>query len=99
MNEHDVKFWKWIGGLATAAALALLTLMLNLLVGVSRDAQIALDVAAQHGQEINIVRAELSSLRTEMSERTADRYRAQDAERDLRYLERRIEALEKDKDK
>ena len=72
------------------------TLMINLFIGVSKDAQIAIGVAAQHGDEINGLRTELQLVRETLREGTADRYRAAEAARDQAYLEKRIEMLEKE---
>ena len=75
---------------------ALFTLLINLFVNVSKDAQIAIDVAAQHGQELLEIRAEMALLRADLRTQTADRYYRHDAERDLGHLEKRIEILERE---
>jgi hypothetical protein len=85
----------------------LCTIALAFAVTTAKNAQIALEVAAQHGEEIQMIRGELSSLRIEMASRTADRYTARDAERDdqlrikdqvqfFQLIEARISALERE---
>lgn len=90
MEKHIKTILAASGG----SVLALLTLVLNLFVNVQKDAQIALDVAKQHGQELLEIRAEISLLRSDLRENTRDRYHREEAERDMAFLERRIEALE-----
>ena len=63
-------------------------------VNIARDAQIAISVAEQHGQELLMIRGEISSLRLEMVERTQDRFTAQDG----RYLEQELRRIEQDLD-
>jgi len=69
---------------------AVMMLLVNLFIGVSKDAQIAIEVAKQHGQELLEVRAELSLVRSELRTATRDRYYRQEAERELARLERMI---------
>ena len=79
-----------IGTISGSAILALATLMFNLFNSVARDAQISLDVAAQHGDEINQIRGEISALRNEVLGRTGNRYTAIDAQRDAAHYEREL---------
>jgi hypothetical protein len=65
------------------------------MLAIANDARIAIRVAEQHGEELLLIRGELTSLRVEMLERTKARYTAIDAERHERYVLQRIEALEK----
>lgn len=74
---------------------ALFTLLINLFVNVSKDAQIAIDVAAQHGQELLEIRSEIALLRSDLRTQTMDRYYRHDAERDFRAVERRLDKLER----
>ncbi|UCE39332.1 MAG: hypothetical protein JSW00_08965 [Thermoplasmata archaeon] len=74
--------------------LALMTLVLNMFVSVQKDAEIALDVARQHGQELLEVRASITQIREELSRKTVDRYYRQEAEREHARLEKEIKELE-----
>ena len=68
-------------------------------VDVSKDARIALDVAAQHGEELLMIRGELAQLRQDMLDRTVSRYTAEEQEQFSRYLESRLDAIEKQLDR
>jgi type II secretory pathway component PulJ len=76
-----------IGGSAFALLAAL---MLN----VYKDAQIALDVVRQHGQELLEIRTEITGLRNDLLERTRERYTEKDAEKDMIYILDRLERIE-----
>ena len=69
----------------------LLAVVLAFAVNVAKDAQIALDVAAQHGQEILILHSEVQALEEEVRDRTRNRYTSKDAERDIGYLRRDLD--------
>jgi len=79
----------WV--LSGTGGLALLTAFL---LTISNNASIALDVARQHGEELNEIRILQQAFRTELMDRTADRYTAIDAARDMAFLERRLQELE-----
>ena len=57
----------------------------------SKDSSIALNVVAQHGEELLGLRQEISLLRDAMRDSTADRYKGADAERDMKYIQRRLD--------
>lgn len=63
------------------------------------NSQIAIDVAAQHGEEFNEIRADIAGLRNTIYERSADRYTATQARTDWidhdRAAEARHEVLDK----
>lgn len=59
---------------------------------VANNAQIAINVAEQHGQELLLLRGELVALRLEMVERTQDRFTASDG----RYLKEELRRIEED---
>ena len=69
-----------IGALSVLGALVLL---------VQKDAAIALDVARQHGEELLLMHREITLLKEE--KRKGERYTAEDAEKDFRYLQRDID--------
>ena len=77
--------------LGGSGALALLG---ALLVNISNDANIALEVAKQHGDELNQLRISMAAMRIAIDSRTKDRYTSQDAARDLQFMERRFAELE-----
>lgn len=64
------------------------------MISIANDAKIAIKVAEQHGQELLLMRGEVSSLRLEMMERTKDRFTAADG----RYLEQQLRRIENDLD-
>ena len=86
-SSHAVRTVFVVGGTSLVAAL---TLVVNLFIGVSKDAQIAISVAEQHGQELLEVRAQLHQMREEMRESTRDRYYRREADRDNARLEQMI---------
>lgn len=65
------------------------------MLAVANDARIAISVAEQHGQEILLLRGEVIALREEIRQRTTDRYTARDHQQFERYLDQRLEQLEK----
>jgi hypothetical protein len=87
-NAAGWKVLATIGGGLCSIALAFA-------VNTAKDAQIAIDIAAQHGAELNVIRGELASLRQEVVSRTHDRYTSRDAERDREYLLERVNRLER----
>ena len=94
MEKHGKAILAMSGG----TIFALFTLLINLFVNVSKDAQIAIDVAAQHGQELLEIRSEIALLRSDLRTQTADRYYRHDAERDFRVVERRLDKIERELD-
>ena len=89
MNGNGNKFNTLIavGGGTLAAAV---TVIFNLFLGVSSKAEIALDVARQHGQELLEVRAEVALMRADLRSSTRDRYYRAEAEREIARLETQI---------
>ena len=85
---------KVLSGVSIGALVALGLLFVNLAVGVSKDAQIAISVAEQHGQELLAIRSEIMLIRDDLRDRTNDRYHARDAARDLKYLDKRLTKIE-----
>lgn len=71
-----------------------LALLSAFLLTISNNASIALDVARQHGEELNELRIFQSSIRQELNERTQDRYTALEASRDMAFIERRLKEIE-----
>jgi hypothetical protein len=66
---------------------------------VASDAAIAIKVAEQHGEELLMIRGELSSMRQEMNARTQDRYTGKDGARFEQYVNKRLDSLEKQLDR
>ena len=62
------------------------------MLSVASDARIAIQVAEQHGQELLMIRGEISSLRQEIVARTQNRFTRQDGV----YLAKELERLEMD---
>lgn len=85
---------KWFMTIATASLVGVLSIMINLFLAVSNQAEIAINVAAQHGEELLAIRTELALIRTDLRKETRDRYFRRDAERDHERIELRIEKLE-----
>ena len=94
MDEVSVNGSKVKATIGIALPLGALTLLGSLMLVVQKDAAVALDIARQHGQEFNILRAEIALLKQDMRERTQNRYTSGDAAKDLRYIERRFTELE-----
>ena len=84
-----------IGTVSGSAFLGLVTLMFTFIQNTAKDAQIAVDVAAQHGGELNVIRGEMAAMRNEMLSTTNERYTAVDAEKHNQYVERRLRLIEK----
>jgi hypothetical protein len=66
---------------------------------VASDAAIAIKVAEQHGEELLMIRGELTSIREELNSRTSDRYTGKDGERFELYVNKRLDAVEKQLDR
>ena len=75
-----------------AFPLSALGLLGALLLTVQKDASIALDVAKQHGQELLLLHSELRIIEEDIRARTQLRYTSKDAERDLRYIQKDLDA-------
>lgn len=89
--DHNTKVSMLISnGVVLAVGTILVTLFLNL----SKDSSIALNVVAQHGEELLGLRQEIALLRDAMRDSTADRYKGADAERDMKYIQRRLDDME-----
>lgn len=89
-NGSQGALWKWLAGISTGGA----SLMLAFAVNVAKDAQIALDVAKQHGEELLMIRGEIQHMQSELMDRTQKRYTSDDAAKDLKYVERWLVDLE-----
>ena len=89
-NTINSSLWKWIAGLSTSV----IGLILAFAVSVAKDAQISIEVAKQHGQELLLIRGEIEGLRKEITARTHSRYTSEDAARDFRLVEFRFERNE-----
>ena len=81
--------------LASLAGTGVLGVVATGMLSISQSASIALDVAEQHGQEILLIRGEMSSIRTEMLSRTEDRFTSNDGKNLERYIERRFMSIDK----
>ena len=80
--------WSYIGG-----GSSLLAIVIGLTVNSNKNAQIALDVAKQHGQELLEIRQELKVLKDEVFSDT--RYRITDAFKDQEAIRYRFDRNEK----
>jgi hypothetical protein len=81
--------------IASLAGTGVLGVIAAGMLAVANDARIAINVAEQHGQELLMIRGELASVRTEMMQRTEDRYTSRDADQHEKYMERRLNEIEK----
>ena len=81
--------------LASLAGTGVLGVVAAGMLAVANDARIAISVAEQHGQELLMIRGELAAVRTEMMQRTQFRYTSRDAEQHEKYVERRLNEIEK----
>lgn len=79
---------------AFLASTGVLGVMAAGMLSVASDARIAIQIAEQHGQELLMVRGEISSLRQEIVTRTQNRFTRQDGV----YLAKELERLEMDID-
>jgi uracil-DNA glycosylase len=89
--DHNTKVSMLI---SNGVVLAVGTIMVTLFLNVQKDSGIALSVVAQHGEELNGIRSQLQLIQESLRERTEDRYKATDAQRDLKYIERRLDIIE-----
>lgn len=85
--------------LVVLASTGVLGVLASGMISIANDAQIAIQVAKQHGEELLLIRGELSALRTEMLERTANRYTALDAARHEKFVEQQIAYIEEQLDR
>ena len=92
MEDHDPAAKTIIGFIIGSGLLGVLAVGW---MAVAQQADIAISVAEQHGQELLLIRGELTALRTEMLQRTQDRFTASDG----RYLEQEIRRIEEELDK
>lgn len=81
--------------IATLAGTGILGVIAAGMLAVANDARVAINVAEQHGEELLLVRGELAAIRTEMLQRTEDRYTSRDAQAYERYIEQRFVELER----
>jgi hypothetical protein len=91
MENHDPAAKTIIGFIVGSGLLGVLAVGW---IAVAQQADIAISVAEQHGQELLLIRGELTALRTEMLQRTQDRFTAADG----RYLEQEIRRIEEELD-
>lgn len=100
-SEHDQK--GEISGLKPFISAIVGTGVISVLVAgamsVSQNAQIAIRVAEQHGEELLMIRGELTSIREEMTNRTEDRYTGRDGARFEAYVTKRLDELEEQLDR
>lgn len=89
MSNDKQNVWQLVLGGGGVVAV-----MLALLLTVAKDASIAISVAEQHGQELLEVRAEITSLRKHIADRTRSRYTAEDAEKDMRFIQKELQHIE-----
>ena len=94
MSDDSSKPWQLVVGGGSAMAI-----VVALLLNTSKDAQVAISVAEQHGAELLEVRTELSYLRKYITDRTQSRYTATDAARDLKYIQKELEHIEESVEK
>ena len=85
--------------LVVLASTGILGVMASGMISIANDAKIAIQVAEQHGDELLLIRGELHALRTEMLERTANRFTSQDAANHEKFIEARIDHLEQQLDR
>jgi hypothetical protein len=86
-NSHAEKWiGRWVLGGGT-----FLTIALGFGVTVAKDAQIALDVAKQHGEEILQIDSRILQLEKVLYDRTRLRYTSEQAGTDHSYMRRDIE--------
>ena len=81
--------------IATLAGTGILGVIAAGMLAVANDARVAINVAEQHGEELLLIRGELSAIRNEMLQRTEDRYTSRDAAAYERYIEQRLAELER----
>lgn len=96
MESHDPAAKTVIGFIVGSGLLGVLAVGW---MAVAQQAEIALSVAEQHGQELLLIRGEVNALRTEMLQRTQSRFTSQDGrylEQELRRIEEEIEEHIKD---
>lgn len=91
--ENQLKGLKLLAGIGGGGLAALMTVLLNLFIGVQQKAEVSLDVARQHGQEILEIRSELNTVRSLLERKTTDRYYRQEAEREHDRLEDDIKEI------
>lgn len=70
-----------------------LTLLGALMLSISNEAAISLELARQHGESILLLREQVKLLRGEVKEIRGNRYTDKDAQRDLGYIRRDLEEL------
>ena len=92
-NGHS-DAWKWLTGGGSVLAV-----VMGFSLTTAKDAKIALEVAAQHGQEMLEIRADIKGIRDELYARTRERYTASDADKDMKAILYRIGEIEKDLEK
>ena len=80
--------WRAWGGTLSIGGIASVVLAFS--INTAKDAQIALQVAGQHGTELNELRAEVRVLRNDMRDRTKLRYTSADAAKDYSYINQRL---------
>ena len=81
--------------LASLAGTGVLGVIAAGMLAVANDARIAINVAEQHGEEILMMRGELTAIRVEMLNRTQDRFTLRDQIQHEKYVESRLDEIEK----
>lgn len=85
--------------LSALAGTGVIGLLIAGAMDIRSDATIALSVVEQHGQELLMIRGEVASIRQELNNRTLDRYTGKDGARFEQYVNKRLDALEKQLDR
>ena len=84
-NGNGALNWKLFGGVGAVSSI-----ILAFSINTAKDAQIALSVVGQHGQELVELRSEIKILRDDMRDRTKLRYTSSDAAKDFNYINQRL---------
>jgi len=79
--------------LTVLVSTGILGLLIAGAVDVRQTAMTSLRVAEQHGQEMLMIRGEITQLRKDMLDRTVSRYTAEEQEQYSRYLDSRLEQI------
>jgi hypothetical protein len=83
-----------IGGAVIAVLLAAFGLLYANIEMTKKEAHTALEVAAQHGEEFNYIRGELSAIRDLVASTTADRFSGQEANDRFKAVNDRLGSIE-----
>ena len=72
-----------------------IALLFAFLLNVNKDAQIAISVAEQHGAELLAIRSEITIMRDYIHDKTKLRYTSEDADRDMKYIQKELDRLDR----